>query len=203
MARFDNLHSRVVAWLKVLLPIVALGLLSTLFLVSTHRGGVEPPRFSEQELEAMVSERRIDRPRFNGTTDDGREIRIWAETAVPRAEDSTTVDTTNMRGTLQTADNGLIEIRSDAGTVFSARSLARLTGNVEVTTTTGYRITTDELTTALDRTEMESAGAVTGTGPFGRIDAGHLQVLPDPGHPGSVTVVFNDGVKLIYVPKSE
>ncbi|WP_116132925.1 LPS export ABC transporter periplasmic protein LptC [Tropicimonas sp. IMCC34043] len=203
MARADNLHSHVVAWLKVILPIVALGLLSTLFLVPRRDGPADPPPYSEQELEEMVSERRIDRPMFNGTTNDGRAIRVWADTAFPRAEDSTIVDTTRMRGTLETADGGQIEVESDSGTIFSGKSLARLIGNVRVTTSTGYTIVTDDLTSALDQIDMESAGPVTGTGPFGKIDAGRMNVTPDPDHPDAVVVVFQDGVKLIYTPKTE
>ena len=47
----DNLHSRVVAWMKIILPRAALGLLSTLFLISRTVDPTQQPPISQIDLE--------------------------------------------------------------------------------------------------------------------------------------------------------
>uniref|UniRef100_A0AAN0MF35 Uncharacterized protein n=1 Tax=Yoonia rhodophyticola TaxID=3137370 RepID=A0AAN0MF35_9RHOB len=55
---------------------IALGLLSTLFLLA--RAPAEPPDISFAEIEAMARDQRITAPRFSGVTDDGSVISIAA-----------------------------------------------------------------------------------------------------------------------------
>ncbi len=65
MATYDNTYSRVVAWLKVLLPVIALVLLSTMFLISRT---IDPSRaipFANVDVEGMVRDQRISAPAFS------------------------------------------------------------------------------------------------------------------------------------------
>ena len=89
MAAPDNLHSRVVSWLKIILPLAALALLSTLFLVARIGDPNATLPFTEKDLEEMASEQRVDGPDFSGTTPEGRAIRMSAQTATPRDATST------------------------------------------------------------------------------------------------------------------
>ena len=50
----DNVHSRVVGWLKILLPLAALALLSTLFLFSRGSDPTANLPFSETELNEIA-----------------------------------------------------------------------------------------------------------------------------------------------------
>ena len=80
MRRGDGLYSRVIAWLKILFPLGALVLLSTIFLFSRSTdpistlpvlsGGVDPSR-GEQ----------VGRPFYAGTTDRGHELTLAARQA--------------------------------------------------------------------------------------------------------------------------
>ncbi|WP_068116090.1 LPS export ABC transporter periplasmic protein LptC [Tropicimonas marinistellae] len=203
MAARDNLHSHVVAWLKVILPLAALALLSTLFLVARTGDPDATLPFSEKDLEEMASEQRVEGPEFAGLTEDGRAINLSAETATPRDSKASVVDAVQVRGRFETGDDGTITMRADAGTVYSDESQAHLHGNVRVATSTGFTIDTEQLRAALDRTDMEAPGVVTAEGPLGRIDAGRMEVTQEGSDRGDVRVVFKDGVKLIYVPQNQ
>ena len=56
----DNLHSHVMAWLKVLLPMAALALLSTLFLLSRRTDPVTDLPISDVELELHIETRGVE-----------------------------------------------------------------------------------------------------------------------------------------------
>lgn len=92
-----------------------------------------------------------------------------------------------------------MDFSAKQGVVNDRRQEAELIGDAVITTSAGYRMTTEKLTTALDRIEAETAGPVTGTGPPGRIDAGKMQIDSDP-ETGNAHLLFTNGVKLIYDP---
>ena len=56
MAAPDNLHSRIVGWLKVILPLSALALLSSVFLVARQGDFERTTPYSVRDLEEMASE---------------------------------------------------------------------------------------------------------------------------------------------------
>ncbi|MFV0361047.1 hypothetical protein [Tropicimonas sp.] len=202
MAARDNLHSRVVAWLKVILPLTALALLSTLFLIarSNDPGGKLP--FSERDLAQMARQQRVDEPRFAGVMRDGRRIEISARSAMPRGGDLNVVDAEEFRGSLDTGDASRLDVSALGGTLVADSSRATLRGAVEVVTSTGYTIRSDEMETALDRIDLISPGPVVAEGPLGRIAAGRMDVAPGAAE-NEVSVAFKGGVRLLYVPPSQ
>ena len=76
-----------------------------------------------------------------------------------------------------------------------------LAGGVTLTNSAGYRIATDRLDMALDRTHLESGGAVTAEAPFGRIQAGTLVLTRDAQ--GDYKLDFTGGVRLLYQPAQQ
>jgi lipopolysaccharide export system protein LptC len=71
---------------------------------------------------------------------------------------------------------------------------------VKINTSSGYEMVTTGLDAALDRTRMISEGAVTATGPMGRIDAGQMEMRQSDAGIGDYVLIFNQGVKLVYNP---
>ena len=95
-----GLYSRVVAVLKVGLPLVAVGLLASLFLVQTDDrigGGVV---FSPGDVEALGSGLRISNPTFTGTTRGEDRFRFTAELVEPDAAPPERAAITALAGTL-------------------------------------------------------------------------------------------------------
>ena len=69
-----------------------------------------------------------------------------------------------------------------------------------MTTSTGIDIETEELETTLQYLSGQTTGTISGTAPFGDLTAGRMTFGPE-NDDGPLHVLFNQGVKLIYLPK--
>lgn len=202
MAAADNRYSRFVAWVRILLPLAALALLASLFLVARTPVGTPNLPFTDLSLDELARAQRLNNPTFTGLTDDGRAITARAKTAWPHVIDSKRMDAIELWAELEIGNDGVMTITSDRGQLNTNENTAVLSGDVVVTTSDGYRLETEELTAALNSNEMETSGAVSGSGPGFTLDAGRMQIAPNPDAQGEVLVVFKDGVKLIYTPQN-
>ncbi|SDN78644.1 lipopolysaccharide export system protein LptC [Lutimaribacter pacificus] len=199
MSRRDRYYPRLIAWLRILLPLLALGLLSTLFLLSRN---IDPSRtipFVTDEMENRVIDQQVTGPFFSGATAEGDLISFIATTARPDPEQADRLLARDLTAHIDFLSGSAMDFSAKQGVVNDRRQEAELIGDAVITTSAGYRMTTEKLTTALDRIEAETAGPVTGTGPPGRIDAGKMQIDSDP-ETGNAHLLFTNGVKLIYDP---
>ena len=200
MALRDNFHSTVVAWLKVTLPLAALGILSTLFLVSrTVDPGAAIPG-AEVDIADRVRAPRLTMPTWAGMTDDGAALTVSADDARPGRPDLEGASAQALRATLDTPDGGQVNVVARSGRMEPDGTRMTLAGNVVVTTSSGYRVTTDELVARMDRTGLSAPGDVAATGPLGTLDAGAMQIGQATGAPESYVIVFSRGVRLTYDP---
>ena len=85
MAR-GNFYSRIVEWLRIALPLIAIGILSTLFLLSEAPDPERALPYAEVDVAQLARELRLSEPRFAGVTPEGREITLRAEAAAPDFE---------------------------------------------------------------------------------------------------------------------
>lgn len=193
-------HTRVVYWLKILLPLAALAILSTLFLFSRDFAPEGLLPFSEVDVEDLAREQRLTAPEFAGMTSDGAGVTIKAATARPelpgtQGASAEAIEAAYARGDFRatmTADQGLVN---------QGAGIVTLDGGVNMETSTGYRLTTGAIVVRLDRTLATAPGAVEGRGPLGTIDAGAMELRSAPGEENRDVLVFNKGVRLVYDPK--
>ncbi|MDF1726688.1 MAG: LPS export ABC transporter periplasmic protein LptC [Sulfitobacter sp.] len=190
------------ALLKVLLPLMALGILSTLFLLSRSINPEQTIPFAEKEIQDRLRDQIVTGPFYYGTTADGDEIAFAAETlttppgevGINRAEE---VDVT-----MDLAGGGQVKLRSDVGLFNISENNADLQGDVVITTQAGYRVTSDRMLTELSGLNVRSPGPVQSDGPPGILTAGAM-TLTGEGPEGAAHLVFTNGVKLIYTPKQD
>ena len=199
MAGHDNLHSRLVAWLKIGLPFAALALLSTLFLVSRTIDPSDAIPYADVDVEDRIREPRMTAPAYAGVTSDGAALTVTAAEARPEEEGSAG-SAQALRAELSLPDGGRAELVAASGNLDATARLLTLQGGVQITTSSGYTITSNEMTAALDRTEVKSASTLAATSPMGQITAGSMALTEDPATPGAYLLLFNDRVKLIYQP---
>lgn len=95
-----------------------------------------------------------------------------------------------------------IDLTSKSGRLDDAKGEVILREGVTIRTSSGYDMVTNGIDGMLDRTWMVSQGAVTGTGPIGRIDAGHMEISRVDAEAGDYLLIFNQGVKLVYQPEN-
>ena len=191
-------HSRFVAYLKVILPLAAVALLSTLFLLSRS---VEPTAtlpFAEHEVEERVRGQQVTAPFYSSTTDDGDEITVHARLA--RASvDGGLAEAEDLNARMKLARGGQIELRSQTGTIDPASDEASFSGAVEIATSTGYVVLTDRLDATIGVFHASTPGEVRATGPVGTLSAGRMEIgAKNPDEP--LHMLFKNGVKLVYDP---
>lgn len=198
MARADR-HTRLVGWLKVALPLAALAILSTLFLVADRIDPEDALPYAEVDVEERAREPRMTTPTYAGMTADGAALTLTALEARPATE-TTPAEAQKLRLELATPDGGRSELEAATATMDTAAKQVLLSGGVTVTTSTGYRLETAAMVARLDRSGLESRSAVTAIGPGGEIRAEGMSLSQDNQTPGAYLLVFKGGVRLIYQP---
>lgn len=198
MARGDGLYSRVIAWLKILLPLAALALLSTLFLLSRSTEQVLDVPFAEALRGEGVAREHVSAPYYAGTTESGDSLTMTAKSAAPEGEGLIRAE--DLAATLRKSDGSEILLNAVHATLSDHDQTALMEGGVRIESSSGYVLNTETLTSAIDRIEAESGGPVQGEGPLGTIEAGKMRI-DSIGEDGGVQLLFTEGVKLIYTPK--
>jgi len=195
----SNTYSRVVAWVKIILPLVALVLLSTLFLFSRAPDPNRAIPFANVDVEELAREQSLGQPRFAGTLSDGREVIFTANRATPVADAPDQIEATNIEARVDLDETSILLIVAETGLFDLAAELADLSTSVGLTTSNGYRLTTDLLRFSLSDFMASSPGPVDVTGPGIALQAGAMEIS---GTQGNNLVVFNGGVRMLYDPQS-
>lgn len=196
--RFDNRHSAWVARLKVLLPLIALAILSTVFLLADRGGPGAGADYAPGAGDETATGGRVARPDYSGVGRNGAALYLTADEAQP-VEPGGEIAARGLRGTWEGTRGGRIVVTSDDGTLAAGGQTATLTGAVDVATETGFRLTSRRIDVDAAAGRLVSPGAVEGTGPPGRITAGAMQVTQVGDRP---LITFTEGVKVVYDPEA-
>lgn len=199
MSARGDFYSHVVAWLKILLPLAGLGILSTLFLLSRNIDPATTIPFTTIDLRERAREERVTAPEFAGATENGDLILFRSASARPDPGNPSRglADTLTARITL--ASGAVITFAAREGIFDQRDDRAELVGDVVVTSSTGYEITTDHLISGMRSVRAETPGAVAGIGPPGNFTAGRMLLTTDENGENA-RLLFTDGVKLMYDP---
>jgi lipopolysaccharide export system protein LptC len=193
-----DLHSRIVAWAKVILPLAALGILSTLFLFARTIDPEDAIPYAEVDVAERIREPRLTAPTYSGVTSDGAALTFQATEARPASEGNP-ARAEVMQVRVQTPDGGQADLSAAFGTLNTEAGLLTLAGGVTLTTSTGYRVETEALEARLDRTGLMARSDVRATAPMGQITASGLTLQPVPDT-GEYVLTFSGRVRLTYTP---
>ncbi|MFN3661445.1 LPS export ABC transporter periplasmic protein LptC [Yoonia sp.] len=198
MAGTDNLYSQWVSWAKIILPLAALVLLSTLFLLA--RNAPDAADIPLAQVSEMAREQLLSAPEFSGITDTGAIVVVSARSARPSSDnpDAATVDDLRLR--LDNPDGGTVEVTGVAGALDGRARAARFSGLVRLETSTGYVMETNALTVTLDDGVIVSDGSLEIRAPMGSLTAGQMTFYADDENTGH-RMLFTDGVRLVYHPQ--
>ncbi len=201
----DTLHSRIVAGLRLALPLAALAVLSTLFLFSRD---IDPSRalpLAAIDAEDLARDPRITAPQVATVTLDGAAITLTAATLRITSGATETAAAEAVTVLFAATDGRISRLAADHARIDRIAEELTLQGNMVVETPAGYRVRSDALVVALDRSWAESLGPVTAEGPPGRLEAGRFVMRTTPGPDGAApthSLLFTDGVRLVYQPAS-
>lgn len=193
-------YSRLVTFLKVLLPLTALGLLSTLFLLSRSVDPTTTLPFGEAEISERLREGLITAPYFSGTTAGGDQIIITATSARPESATSL-AQAEDLQAQIMLSGGTNVSLQAETGSFNPDGDIARFDGDVVIETTSGYALSTSALQSRVKELDLRSDGAVSGQAPFGTLEAGQMLLSAQPDT-NNAHLLFKDGVKLVYDPKA-
>lgn len=197
----DNIHSRLVSWMKIILPLAALGILSTLFLLSENFDPAETLPVAGIDLQQRAQDQGATNATFAGVTRSGEEVIVLTKQSRPSSDNSRIFLAEDVSARYSLNSGTAIDISSNHAEMNQQRNTAALSGDVRVVTTTGYRVNTQSLTARFDDLYAESPGPIDGQAPAGELTAGRM-VLKNRPETGEPHLLFTNGVKLIYHPQS-
>lgn len=193
-------YSRLVLWLKVGLPLIALAILSTLFFVAETLDPEAAIPYAEVDVERILREQGVTKPTFGGVTSDGVAVSLSAESVRPGAEDRNRLTGTTLVADLDLPDGGHIDIESPVGIVDATGQLAILQGGARLESSTGYVVETDSISASMKDASVVAESTITATGPAGDLTAGRMELTRNDGQEAAYRLVFKDGVRLLYTP---
>ena len=196
----DNAYSRFVAVLRIMLPLVAIGLLSTLFLFSRKVDPEQAIPFADVDVEAILRDERVNVPNYTAVTANGTAVSVSAKSAQPGQASGAGASADQIIARLDFPSGTRALVSAATGQLISDQSNLHLAGGVTILTTDGLRIQTQALTSHLNRTDILTEGEVNAQGPLGMLTAGQMHLTDTGGENGSYVAVFNKGVKLVYQP---
>lgn len=195
----DTYYSRMIAWLRIILPLAALGILSTLFLLSRNVDPTQTIPFSQIDLEERARDQQVTAPSFSGATLRGDLIAFTAATARPDPQNASRLEAAELSARINLRGGTEITFSALQGIVDDTADEAQLIGGVVVTSSTGYRIITESLTSGMRELRAETDGKVEAEGPPGQFSAGKMQLTTE-GDSGHAQLLFTNGVRLLYDP---
>lgn len=202
LAHADNPHSRLVFWLKIVMPLAALALLATLFLFGRAVGPEDAIPYASTDITARVKQPRVTSPVFAGMTADGAALTIKAAEARPGVAGSDNAGSAlDLSALIEMPGGSTATMTAGAARLDQAAKQAILTGGVNLHSSTGYTVTTDGMSVTLDQTNVTSLGPVVGKGPAGIINAQRMHLGQEPS--GGYVLDFTGGVTLVYTPKGD
>lgn len=195
----DTRHSRFVARAKVILPIIALAILSTVFLFARSPNSSGPVPYADGTVEDLAREPRLSGPTYTGVTGSGARIEVSAGTVQPSDAGATV---TMLTGRIEEPDGTTISITAAFGEFDESESRIGFTQSARAETSTGYTVETSGFDADLTSGRVTSHGDVSVAAPEGHLTAGQVTFEPATEDQGA-RMLFTDGVKLVYVPKPE
>ena len=188
-----------VFWLKIAMPLLALAILSTLFLFARQVEFEGTLPYAQVEIDDLARDPRLSAPEYAGVTSDGASVKVAARTARPGKDAASPVTATDVVAFYETLNGGKLAIEARTGTFDSGKALLTLKGSVVLTTSDGYVLRTEELLSALNKTLITANVKVVADTPLGQIEAGAMRLN---GPTAEHLLVFNKGVRLVYKPES-
>lgn len=202
MLRSENRYTRFVTLAKITLPLIAVALLSSLFLLARSPGTTTQIPYSESELAEIIRGERVKAPNYRGVLDTGTAIALNADTARPDPEHDSRTLADVIRLTLDESGGAQIKIAAGTGSVDTLSRLARGDQGLQITHSDGFTMTSWSGWARLDGTRAETDGTLTLTSPHLSLTAGRMIFTQQAGGRDQL-LVFTDGVKLVYDPGSD
>lgn len=193
-ATFDRAHrhSRMVRWLKFVLPgLAAVGVLG-FFAVMRLYPQEDPAAVIQTTGLSLESKSLVmEKPNISGFEGTRHAYEVKADRAVQDLTNRNLTTLDNIEASFGIADNVTAEVTAATGIIDTATKLLLLKGGITVSTSNGYRATFSDAEVSLDKGTLVSNSPLAIVSSDGRIEANSVSVR-DRG----ARVLFDGGVKV-------
>ncbi|MBL1435793.1 MAG: hypothetical protein COB08_006290 [Rhodobacteraceae bacterium] len=195
MARSHSSYSRMVAWLKILLPLIALGVLGTVFLFNSEDSFETSFTFSRADIETLEKGSFIKNPQISGVTKKGEPFHLLADEIRPMEGSNTLVVITNLDVEFQFGSDTWAKVTSETALMdVSAQTVWFETGG-QLETSDGNVAVVDTLHLLMASGELQGSGIVA-NGPLGQISADNFRIESNEGE--NRVLWFENNVRMLY-----
>lgn len=192
-------YSRFVGMMKLLLPLLALGLvIAVVTWPSEFRqvAGFHLPYASSAD--GAAAELAMVQPRYLGTDSRNRPFIVTANRATQDPQDQRLITLDRLQADMSMADGQWFTILADSGVYHQQRQHLRLQGTINLYSDQGYEFHTQIVEIDLKRGRASSDQPVRGQGPFGTLRADRLEV-EDYGR----RLIFKGNVRMLIVSQGK
>ncbi len=198
-------RSAVVRVLSIGLPLVAVGLLAAVVLLSDKPLPQSSLTFSDEDLEAMRGGLQIEGPQFSGVSLGGDVYDFTARRVVPTDLRLSSATVEDLDGAIDYADGRRVLVTAASGRINMVAQEVEIDSAVTISTSDGYRATAARADVRIASGEVDATGGVRAVGPIGEIEADAMRMRPREGAETpklgkESVIVFEGGVKLRYIP---
>ena len=171
-------YSRLVFFLRMVLPCCSLALLAMLFAwPNLDQSANEVVIRSYQSVEDLAQEKEgLHNPTFQTLDDEKRPIFIEADHALSGQTADQEVELSSPKAKMNSGLEGEINLRSESGFFDPQQDKLSLDGVVSVQNSEGFELITDGVEIDLEQSEAVSNQQVTGHGPSGRVRAEGMEI---------------------------
>lgn len=195
MASRHRRYSRMVALLKILLPLIALGVLGTVFLVNKKESFDAGFTFSRADIATLEKGSFIKNPTVNGITRRGEPFHLLADEIRPQNADSSLVVITNMAVEFRFTSGAWAKVTSPSALMdIKAQTLWFETGGT-LETSDGNKAEVKTLHLLMASGEVQGTGIVA-DGPLGRISAENFRIESNDSE--NRVLWFENSVRMLY-----
>ena len=198
MFQEDN-YSRLIKITKIMLPGIALIILSVLFLLPDKRTTIQAFDNIDKSLLKIVQKAGIDKPSFRGTLASGSNLELYANEIVPKDEKNNVIEINKITARLELDPKVGATAYATKGLINIEQQTAEMVGKVNVEGFNDITVEASDLKVFYDKAIAKTHQPVLMLGNFGMIRAGAAE-FSDKSKKSEIgyVLLFSDGVKMLY-----
>lgn len=173
-------YSRIVKFLRVLLPILALAIIVVLFSWSSMERNIEPLA-QGKETPKTIGENELINPHFESHDADQQPYNITADRAYQSQEKMDLIHLERPKADMSLKDGAWVSLKAKDGIYDQQKGLLSLHGDIELFHDDGYALNTNRLDINIEKQYAETFLPVSGQGPAGTLEAQGMKAYGNKG----------------------
>ena len=200
MASARNSYSRMVTWLKILLPLLALGVLGTVFLFNREDSFEAGFTFSRADIETLEQGSYIKNPQINGITKKGEPFHLLADEIRPQESANSLVVITNLDLEFRFISGAWAKVTASTALMDTAAQTVWFETGGRLETSDGQMAAVESLHLLMASGELQGSGIVA-DGPLGQVSAENFRI--ESSEDENRVLWFENNVRMRYDLQNE